>query len=169
MAYTAWSVVFGEQPTAAKWNQLGANDAGFRDGTNINNGAIKGNHLDFSTFGATVYGSPTGYTLLTTNQASYTTYGSSNTFNLRAGQVIIVIATRASSLAGANNSVRVTGTAFTSPPDDQSMSANDDGNSRSSNVSYVVADQAGTCTVQGSYQKPSSGNLYARWQVIVLP
>lgn len=40
MAYTAWSVVFGEQPTAAKWNQLGANDAGFKDATNIDNGAI---------------------------------------------------------------------------------------------------------------------------------
>lgn len=40
MAYTAWSVVFGEQPTAAKWNQLGANDAGFKDGTNIDNLAI---------------------------------------------------------------------------------------------------------------------------------
>ena len=40
MAYTAWSVVFGEQPTAAKWNQLGANDAGFKDGTNIDSLAI---------------------------------------------------------------------------------------------------------------------------------
>lgn len=40
MAYTAWSVVFGEQPTAAKWNQLGTNDAGFKDGTNIDNLAI---------------------------------------------------------------------------------------------------------------------------------
>lgn len=40
MAYTAWSVVYGEQPTAAKWNQLGANDAGFKDGTNIDSLAI---------------------------------------------------------------------------------------------------------------------------------
>lgn len=40
MAYTAWSVVYGEQPTAAKWNQLGANDAGFKDGTNIDAAAI---------------------------------------------------------------------------------------------------------------------------------
>lgn len=40
MAYTAWSVVFGEQPTAAKWNQLGENDAGFKTGANIDNGAI---------------------------------------------------------------------------------------------------------------------------------
>lgn len=45
MAYTAWSVVFGEQPTAAKWNQLGANDAGFKDGTNIDDGAIILRHM----------------------------------------------------------------------------------------------------------------------------
>lgn len=45
MAYTAWSVVFGEQPTAAKWNQLGANDAGFKDGTNIDDDAILARHL----------------------------------------------------------------------------------------------------------------------------
>ncbi len=35
MAYSAWSVVFGEQPSAAKWNILGTNDAGFYDGTNL--------------------------------------------------------------------------------------------------------------------------------------
>lgn len=29
MAYQAWSVVFGEQPSAAKWNILGTNDATF--------------------------------------------------------------------------------------------------------------------------------------------
>lgn len=45
MAYTAWSVVYGEQPTAAKWNQLGANDAGFRDGTNIDDNTILNRHL----------------------------------------------------------------------------------------------------------------------------
>lgn len=48
MAYTAWSVVFGEQPTAAKWNQLGANDAGLRDGTNIDDGAIVNRHIGVS-------------------------------------------------------------------------------------------------------------------------
>ena len=40
MPYTAWDVVAFEQPTAAKWNQLGENDAGFKDGSNINAGAI---------------------------------------------------------------------------------------------------------------------------------
>lgn len=45
MAYTAWSVVYGEQPTAAKWNQLGTNDAGFKDGTNIDTDAIIERHI----------------------------------------------------------------------------------------------------------------------------
>lgn len=31
MAYTLWSVVYGEQPSAAKWNLLGSNDAYFND------------------------------------------------------------------------------------------------------------------------------------------
>lgn len=48
MAYTAWSVVYGEQPTAAKWNQLGANDAGFKDGTNIDNLAITYPKMNFA-------------------------------------------------------------------------------------------------------------------------
>lgn len=37
MAYASWSVVFGEQPSAAKWNILGTNDASFNDGTGIAN------------------------------------------------------------------------------------------------------------------------------------
>lgn len=35
MAYTSWSVVYGEVPSAAKWNILGANDASFNDGTGL--------------------------------------------------------------------------------------------------------------------------------------
>lgn len=45
MAYTAWSVVFGEQPTAAKWNQLGANDAGFKDMTNVDDNSLALRHI----------------------------------------------------------------------------------------------------------------------------
>jgi len=40
MAYTSWSVVYGEQPSAAKWNILGTNDASFNNGTGFSNGAI---------------------------------------------------------------------------------------------------------------------------------
>ena len=35
MAYAAWSVAFGEQPSASKWNILGTNDAAFNNGTGI--------------------------------------------------------------------------------------------------------------------------------------
>ena len=46
MAYTAgWNVVAFEQPTAAKWNQLGANDDSFHDGTGIDTGAISTDKL----------------------------------------------------------------------------------------------------------------------------
>lgn len=50
MAYTAWSVVFGEQPSASKWNQLGTNDAEFnsliqRNGTGLNILDSSGNEL----------------------------------------------------------------------------------------------------------------------------
>lgn len=46
MAYASWSVVFGEQPSAAKWNILGTNDASFNDGTGIGDGVIEPVHLD---------------------------------------------------------------------------------------------------------------------------
>lgn len=45
MAYAVWSVVFGEQPTAAKWNILGTNDASFHDGTGIDDDAILARHI----------------------------------------------------------------------------------------------------------------------------
>lgn len=35
MSYASWSVVFGEQPSAAKWNILGTNDASFNDGSGL--------------------------------------------------------------------------------------------------------------------------------------
>lgn len=45
MAYQVWSVVFGEQPSASKWNILGTNDAGFNDGTAIADDAIIARHI----------------------------------------------------------------------------------------------------------------------------
>lgn len=46
MAYQSWSVVFGEQPSAAKWNILGTNDASFNDGTGIGAGVITSESLN---------------------------------------------------------------------------------------------------------------------------
>lgn len=44
MGYSSWSVVFGEQPSAAKWNILGTNDSSFNDGTGIANLEIGSGH-----------------------------------------------------------------------------------------------------------------------------
>lgn len=46
MAYASWSVTFGEQPSASKWNILGTNDASFNDGTGIGAGVITSEHLN---------------------------------------------------------------------------------------------------------------------------
>lgn len=46
MAYSAWSVVFGEVPTDSKWNILGTNDDSFNDGTGIADDAIVKRHFD---------------------------------------------------------------------------------------------------------------------------
>jgi hypothetical protein len=45
MGYASWSVVFGEQPSAAKWNILGTNDSSFNDGTGIGAGVLTGDKL----------------------------------------------------------------------------------------------------------------------------
>lgn len=45
MGYTAFSVTFGEVPTAAKWNYLGTNDESFNDGTGIADDAIIQRHF----------------------------------------------------------------------------------------------------------------------------
>lgn len=47
MSYQSWSVVFGEQPSAAKWNILGQNDASFNDGSGIDDGVITPEHMNF--------------------------------------------------------------------------------------------------------------------------
>lgn len=49
MAYAAWSVSYGEQPSASKWNILGTNDASFNDGTGIASAAITPEKLVAST------------------------------------------------------------------------------------------------------------------------
>lgn len=53
MAYASWSVVFGEQPSAAKWNILGTNDASFNDGTGLNTGSVQQQVSTLSTAVAT--------------------------------------------------------------------------------------------------------------------
>lgn len=43
--YAAWSVIAGEQPTAAKWNILGSNDAAFNNGNGFEDGILIARHF----------------------------------------------------------------------------------------------------------------------------
>lgn len=43
--YAPWSVVADEQPTAAKWNILGSNDASFNNGNGLEDAVIVARHL----------------------------------------------------------------------------------------------------------------------------
>lgn len=79
MGYSSWSVVFGEQPSAAKWNILGTNDASFNDGTGIANGVIGASKLatgaNSSYIATSENTTSTSYTGLTTPQTVTVTIG----------------------------------------------------------------------------------------------
>lgn len=61
MAYAAWSVVFGEQPTASKWNILGTNDAAFNDGTGFQTNIINDSSLKYGKLRTRQGGSATNW------------------------------------------------------------------------------------------------------------
>lgn len=71
MSYTAWSVVFGEQPSAAKWNILGTNDAGFKDGTNIDPDVITDAKLTYGKIRTRQGGSATNWATAGTTGYDY--------------------------------------------------------------------------------------------------
>ena len=105
MAYASRSVTFGEQPSAAKWNILGTNDASFNDGTGIGADAIKSSQM--------FYGLVRNRQGGTTGAGSWVTTGSSNT-DVSATDTFIQVGSKASSNGGA---VSVTfPTAYTQAP-----------------------------------------------------
>lgn len=69
MSYSAWSVTFGEQPSASKWNILGTNDASFNNGTGIGTNAIAAASLQTNAIAL-------GYAQITTD---FTTTSTSST------------------------------------------------------------------------------------------
>jgi hypothetical protein len=66
MAYAAWSVIAGEQPTTSKWNILGTNDASFNDGSGLaftTNNVVPANALKTNTIAL-------GYAQITANAST---------------------------------------------------------------------------------------------------
>ena len=121
MAYTACSVVYGEQPTAAKWNQLGANDAGFRDGTNIDTGVIGTSHLAAGAVTAPKLAlAPQTSFVATTESTSGTSWQSlatpqAITINLPAGANILVLIQAQATTSDSQITVELSGTNTAAP------------------------------------------------------
>lgn len=69
MAYASWSVVFGEQPSASKWNILGTNDAFFNTQVGSNFGSGTTSTVWWEELGRTTLGSA-GDTISVTGLAS---------------------------------------------------------------------------------------------------
>lgn len=78
MAYASWSVVFGEQPSAAKWNILGTNDSSFNDGTGIAVDVITDAKLIYGKLRSRQGGSATNWS--TTGTTNYD-YSATNVFD----------------------------------------------------------------------------------------
>lgn len=88
MGYASWSVVFGEQPSAAKWNTLGTNDASFNDGTGIANAAITASKLSTGASSASVL---SAQTTTSTSFTDLATAGPAVTVTIGANGLALVI------------------------------------------------------------------------------
>ncbi len=93
MAYVAWSVVFGEQPSAAKWNILGTNDASFNNGTGFAAGAIPTAALANASVTANK---------LATGAVAVSTTGSSTTASTSYGNLADAVTSSVTTTIGAN-------------------------------------------------------------------
>lgn len=84
--------MFGEQPSASKWNILGTNDASFNDGTGIGNDVIDASKM--------IYGMVRNRQGSTTGDNSWASSGSNNT-DTSSKNVFIQVGSIGSSAAGA--------------------------------------------------------------------
>lgn len=107
MAYASWSVVFGEQPSASKWNILGTNDASFNDGTGIGTNAIAAASLATSaiTLG---YTSITGNVTLVTPTSDTLVTGLTSSVTIPAGSRRVQITAYASNTTNTNANASIT-------------------------------------------------------------
>lgn len=157
MAYSSWSVSFNEQPSAAKWNILGTNDASFNDGTGIGASAITPEKLLTGTGTSWAWQSwtPT-YTNLTvgngTVTAKYCQIGKTVTFSMKL-------------LFGSTTSISSTPVSFTFP-----VTAKDSYSDQESICWGTARDSSGygyplivayKSTTSAQLYTPSGGTTYA--------
>lgn len=175
MAYQAWSVVAGEQPSAAKWNIIGSNMAGFNDGTAIGNASIGPSKLATGAASATV---AAGQTTASTTYVDLATVGPSVTVTIGAnGLALVCMSLSASNTASDYSvvSILVSGANTLSAVDNETAgtwlfrhgsSTNDP---QLSYVKLLTGLTAGSTTFKMQYRVASGTSTYIRRILSVIP
>jgi len=152
MAYASWSVVYGEQPSAAKWNILGSNDASFNDGTGIGAGVITSESLNATiacrAYQVTAQAINTTTAKITLSAENYDTGGDFDTTNYRftapvTGYYQVNASIRAVNIGDGNpiNALIYVNGAEFSRATSMGSSASSDPSATISDLVYVVAGQ----------------------------
>lgn len=173
MAYAVFSVVFGEQPSAAKWNILGTNDASFNDGTGIGNATISPSKLATGAATATV---ATNQTETNTAYDDMATSGPAVTVTIGANGLALVTVyasvqndtTNASSHMG----FAISGASTVAAADAFSLRLEAYTANNASNVSavfLVTALTAGSTTFTAKYRVSAGTASYADRKITVIP
>lgn len=179
MSYQVWSVVFGEQPSASKWNILGTNDASFNDGTGIADNAILNRHLASGIVKASELDLDPTETYIATDQTttstSYTdlaTAGPAVTIPVGSNGLALVIFGCGMYTAAALKamSIAVSGASTVAASDDWMLRR--DGaafDQMTSRAKLFTGLTAGNNTFTAKYKVAAgTGNFFARW-VIAIP
>lgn len=169
MAYAAFSVVFGEQPSAAKWNILGTNDASFNDGTGIGDATITPDHLATGAATAVVA------TSQTTTSSSYTdlaTVGPAVTVTIGANGIALVsVSVRASTstTGGAFMSYAVTGATTTAASTPLSVGTASTTAVRGGIAFLITGLAAGSTTFTAKYSVTTGTGTFEDRRIAVIP
>lgn len=160
MAYTSWSVVFGEQPSAAKWNLLGSNDASFNNGTGLPSAGSA-----VSNVAASETSTSTSYAALSTAQAVTVTVGTTGLLLIGIGATNVKNNTAAAFtymtfvLSGANTLAA----ADTYSAEFQSVSANQEGSVNRTVTFSGLTPGSTTVTVNVKVQTGGAGAGTGTW------
>lgn len=183
MAYAAWSVVFGEQPSAAKWNILGTNDASFNDGTGIGALAIASTSLANASVtptklatGATQAVVATAEATSSTSFADLATTTDTVTVTIGANGLALIIlgAALAGNTAGMLSymGVAISGASTVSPSDAKSYVVGAVGGLTTGQQSYCYLETglaAGSTTFKAKYRVSANAMTASTRRITVIP
>lgn len=159
MAYASWSVVAGEQPSAAKWNILGTNDASFNNGTGL------------PTANSSVTTVVTSQTTASTSYTDLSTVGPTVTVTVGSSGKVLVTMNCELFTSGVNNayaSILISGATTQAATDDQAIQ-NGTGADCAGGQSFLLSGlSTGSTTFKMQYRVSAGTGTFARRRVSVL-